>query len=85
MTDPAYSKGYAAGRKKTEAEMADVRAALDEEYRRDRDFRRAVFLAVLPEIIRAPWQTDGKRHTTAMQMVDMAVTFASEASKRLPK
>lgn len=41
-SDPAYAKGYAAGRRRVAVEERE-------------EFRRAVFLAVLPEIVRSPW------------------------------
>lgn len=85
MTDENYKRGYTAGRKKTETEVALWRAALDTEYLRNADFRRAVFLAALPEIIRAPWSQSGKRLNTTAGVVDTALEIADEAMRRLSK
>ena len=85
MSDPEYKRGYTAGRKKTEAEVAALRATWDAEELRDRDFVRAVFLVALPEIIRSPWVQDGKKLNTASGIVNTAAGIAEEALRRLPK
>lgn len=78
----SYAKGYAAGRKK-QARDADENARIAARYKEIEAFRRAVFLAALPEIIKAPWQTNGKTQTTADEMVRTAASFADEAVKRI--
>lgn len=85
MSDANYKRGYAAGRRKIEAEVAEWRAAADAEYLRSADFRRAVFLAALPEIIRSPWVQNGKKLNDAVGVVGTALDIAEEAMRRLPK
>lgn len=77
----SYAKGYAAGRKKQQRDEDD-RARLAARYNEIEAFRRAVFLSALPEIIKAPWSTNGKKHTTAVEMVGTAASFADEAVRR---
>jgi hypothetical protein len=52
--------------------------------RTDRDFERAVFLAVLPELIRKPWLTGEKTWTTMDQFVRGAADFAAKSVRRMP-
>ena len=71
--DPAYAKGYAAGRRRVVTEEREA-------------FRRAAFLAVLPEIVRSPWgrKVDGewKPQNTAAGIAGTAWDVADAAMKR---
>lgn len=67
---PAYDKGYAAGRRRTVTDDRDA-------------FRRAVFLAALPEIIRTPWgcevDDEWKTYNTVSAIADTAWNVADAA------
>lgn len=70
MADPKYSKGYSAGRKKTEAEMAELRAGWAAEAIRHDDFRPADalsrFARAALQPATAPIQGDTSDSTGAM-------------------
>ena len=80
MTDDekrGYSKGYAAGMRRIEREFSNALS----EHRRS-EFQRQVFLAILPELVRSPWQVNGKTWDTIPQFVDGAWKFAECAAKK---
>jgi hypothetical protein len=70
----AYSRGYEAGRKRLAREYSSELASAERE-----EFRRHVFLAALPELIRAPWETGGVPWTDMQQFVDGAWGLADKA------
>lgn len=78
MTSNAeYQKGYRGGRRNAAAEDRKERIA-----RERQEFRRSVFLAVLPAIMASGnWQTGGKTWTTVAEHVDGAWSFADSAMR----
>lgn len=72
-----YARGYAAGRRTARAKNEQrVIQAMREQ------FEREVFLAVLPELVRAPWQTEGQRWSKMEQFITGARKFATLAGDR---
>lgn len=71
-----YSKGYAAGQKRADREYS--RALHD--HRRE-EFKRDVFLAVLPQLMAAPWRNGDQPWSTREQFIKGAWGFAEEAAK----
>lgn len=71
----AYTKGYEAGRRRKDREL---RAERDR--REERAFRDRVFLAALPDFIKAQgWKMDGKEVTNLNQRVELAWRAAQRA------
>lgn len=72
MSNPEYSKGYAAGRRRKNTE------------RERQAFRDRVFLTILPHLMNTPsgWRMDGKTVSTADERVELAWRFADKALAR---
>ncbi len=66
-----YQKGYNAGRRRAKLDHANAELRAIKE-----QFEREVFLAVLPELIRAPWQVNGEAWKNMQQFVNGARKFA---------
>ena len=81
-TDPeklGSARGYQAGlRRKKREDSRAIALAMREE------FERQVFIAVLPQLLSAPWRTGKKTWTTIDEFVSGARDFATKASKRFP-
>lgn len=75
-----YAKGYAAGRRRLEADLSREQAAAERE-----EWRRRVFLAALPACISASGWTDGegKPINTLMARIKLAILAADTAVKRI--
>lgn len=71
-----YAQGYAAGQRRVVREGARENMAAQRE-----QFRRDVFLAILPELVRSPWRTGEKTWATMEQFIDGAWNFADLAGK----
>ena len=76
-SNPEYAKGYAAGRRRAARDDVQMRETIQRA-----EFRRQVFLAILPELVRDPWQTGTKRWTTQNEFINGAVDFANAAASR---
>lgn len=87
MTDAGYSKGYAAGRRRLEADDKRHRAELSSYYETQaaelRQFRRDVFCAALNGLIfSGSWQTDGKPIRSIEGYMAAAERFSMRASEK---
>lgn len=78
MASPDYAKGYAAGKRRKAREIS-----AEQRERERTEFRRRVFLAVLPTCIEVSgWQRDGKPIKNLDQRTALAWNFADEAMKQ---
>lgn len=82
----AYAKGYAAGRKKAELEVARCDAYLSERGRRYLVRRDQVFCAALQGLLSSTkgWTRDGHEVKDLPQHIDLALEFALTATTKLP-
>lgn len=72
-----YQKGYAAGRRREQRSRSTELGKW-----RTEQFKQSVFLAILPELVRAPWRTGEKRWNTITEFVNGAWNFADKAVAR---
>lgn len=74
----AYSRGYAAGKRRKTAERR-----AEHERAKQQAFWDRAFLAALPvAAVAQRWKVDGKPITTVEQRVSLAKSFATEALKQ---
>lgn len=84
MSSPDYSKGYAAGRRKTEGEIERVERATERLISEQSQFWRAVFLAALPQFLaRDTWARGKKKMISVPDRIGLAREAADEATRRM--
>ncbi len=78
----AYAKGYAAGRKRTEAETAAAAAQYEESQQARRRFRQQAFLAALSGTLTSPrqWRNGEKPWVGVEDYVRGCWNFADKAT-----
>lgn len=70
---PGYSRGYAAGRRKTETELQQSAHEYEAATGLAGDFWRAAFLAALPYFLEtAGWKIGGKEVTSMEDRIELA-------------
>lgn len=78
-TDPTYQKGYRAGRRKTEREVAQTVRENDRS-----DQWNQIYLTMLPTAMEVQgWTIGGVAVTTTGQRVELARRWTVEAAKNL--
>lgn len=74
----AYSRGYAAGRRRVKSDRID-----EQRYRERQAFLDKAFLAALPALINGQtWKAGDKEYSSVAGRVEMAWKFAREALKQ---
>jgi hypothetical protein len=78
----AYSRGYAAGRKRTEEELRRLDSAVADMNSRSQQRRDQFFCAALTGLIaKGGWTMDGKPVSTSSDYIKLASIFADHAMK----
>jgi hypothetical protein len=81
----AYQRGYAAGRKRTEAELAHWLRIHEELHDRRVQRKDAFFCAALNGLLPVSgWEMGGKQLASLDDYVELAVRFADAAMTRMP-
>ena len=80
-----YNKGYAAGRRKTRADLAAQRAILTAIRNARGSMWKQVYLSLLPAAMQVQgWRIGDEKVTSGPQRVRLARLWADEAVKNMP-
>ncbi len=80
-----YTRGYRAGRRRTEEEMEESRRAFDQAAGLLSQFRREAFCAALTGLLagNGGWKIGGKSVDNSSAYVELAAKFADDAVKKM--